>query len=277
MEYGVRSCFGKLRRVLMHRPSEELQLVTDPSSWGFKARPNWQEAGEEFDALVDVLKAENVSVELIDVGSDVPPPNLYFTRDLGLCTTNGLLLANFRTEYRQGEELFLQFMSDSLDIPVFGRIMHGYLEGGDIEFVSDRVVAIGLNYRTNQEGFEQACEFLDEVVFPVIHDKETHLNSIFSMVDVDLALVYESALSKEFLTFLSGNNIETVSLGYQQQSRFGADILRLEADKVVMCGDCDKLSFDLEKRGVDVIPVKMDELKKGFGGPGSLALSLLRD
>ena len=84
----------------MHRPFEELDLVMDPSAWGFNSRPNKEVASKEFDELVDLLESENVKVDLVNVGDDVPPPNLYYTGDLGICTSNGFVLAYFRHEYR---------------------------------------------------------------------------------------------------------------------------------------------------------------------------------
>lgn len=276
MEYGIRSAFGKLRHVLMHRPSEELQLVTDPSAWGFKARPNWEKASEEFDAFVETLKSEGVKVTLVESASDVPPPNLYFARDLGLCTRNGLILSYFRHEYRQGEELFLEFMGDRLEIPVFAQIRNGYFEGGDLVLINDRVAAIGIGHRTNRAGFGQLCEFLDEVAIPVLHGKDTHLDAFFSMVDESLAVAYERVLSDDFLTFLAGLDIDLVSLTFNQQKRFAADMLRIDTDKVMIGDDCEETIPLLEERGVDVIPVSVKELKKGNGGPGSLALTLLR-
>ena len=106
MKYGVYHCFGKLRWVVMHRPGEELKLIKEPSEWGFISKPNEHIAGKEFDALLHKLRSERVKVELID-SEDVPPPNIYYTRDLGLCTKNGIILANF------SQMLLLDFLNVS--------------------------------------------------------------------------------------------------------------------------------------------------------------------
>ncbi|MCD4740515.1 hypothetical protein K8R43_04985 [archaeon] len=276
MDYGIHSCFGRLRWVLMHKPEEELQLVTDPSSWGFQARPNWNKATKEFNALYDVLKGEKVKIDLIEVGPDVPPPNLYFTRDLGVCTTNGIILSYFRHEYRQGEELFLEAMADQLDIPVFGIVRDGYFEGGDLVFLNDKAVAIGLKQRTNQAGFQQMCEFLDHVAVPALHEEDVHLDAFFNVLNDSLALAYERALSTDFLTFLCGNDIDVIPLTAFQQRHFAADVILLEENKVIIGDDCDEMIPTLKKHGVEVISLPMRELKKGSGGPGSLILPLLR-
>ncbi|MCD6414945.1 MAG: hypothetical protein J7L23_04955 [Candidatus Diapherotrites archaeon] len=274
MEYGTKSCFGKLKRVLMHKPGEELELITDPSVWGFRARPNWKKASEEMDKLINVLKEEGVKVDLVEVGPDVPPPNLYFTKDLGVCSVNGLVLSYFRHEYRQGEELFLEAMGDRLGIPVFGRIINSYFEGGDFVQITDDVIAVGLNNRTNQDGFEQLCEFFNKVMLPVFHKEETHLDSIFGIVDDSLAVAYEPSLPAAFKTFLSGRNFELISLKDKQE--FAPDFITLEPDKVIIDESCNELNNVLEDYGVDVIKVGVSELKKGSGGPGSFILTLLR-
>lgn len=276
MEYGIKSCFGRLKWALMHNPGEELELVTDPRAWGFKARPNWEKAQKEMEDLIDILKSEGVKVDLIEVGPDVPPPNLYFTKDLGVCTTNGFLISYFRHEYRQGEELFLEAMSDRLDIPIFGRILNAYFEGGDFVQISDDVVAVGLNHRTNQDGFKQLCEFFDKIVLPVFHNEKTHLDSIFGVVDESLAILHESSLPKQFLTFLNGRNFDTIYLNDEEKAKFASDFILLEQDKIILGEDCKEVRGTLEDYGVDVITVNVSELKKGNGGPGSFVLPLLR-
>jgi len=275
MEYGTKKCFGKLKWAVMHKPGPELELVRNPPDWGFHGKPNIKNTMNEFDELYDNIKAEGVKIEMIDV-EDAPPPNLYYTRDLGICTDDGFILANFRAEYRQGEELYLQIMSDKLDIPIFYRIMNEYFEAGDYVQINDDIAALGLT-RSSYGGFEEVADAVDLTVLPVPHDRHfAHLDILFNMIREDLAIVCVNALPNEFLEFLKKNGIESVDTTLMEQEYLSSDVLMLEPNKVIINEEAEHAIRSLEKRGVDVIETPLHELKKGGGGPGCLVLTLLR-
>ena len=274
-EYGTVKAFGRLRSVLMHRPYYEFDLVKDPSKWGFMAKPNKDKAAAEFDSLVDVLKQNGVEVHTVQT-SRAPPPNLYYTRDLGVCTTNGLILANFRATYRQGEELYLQIMADELGIPIFGEIRNVFFEGGDLVQIDDTTAAVGLE-RTSFGGYQEISEFVDMELLPVPHREEfAHLDVVFNMVSEQLCVACSKALPSEFTDFLAAEEIEITDITIEQEKELSADVLMLEPNKVIIGEACTDAIKALEAKGVDVIPVPLHELKKGKGGPGCLTFTLLR-
>ncbi|MFC2174465.1 dimethylarginine dimethylaminohydrolase family protein [archaeon] len=274
-EYGTKKAFGRLRSVLMHRPYFEFELIEDPSKWGFASKPNKDLAAEEFDHLVDVLRAERVKVHTVQTNR-APPPNLYYTRDLGVVTTNGIILANFRATYRQGEELYLQIMSDELEIPVFGQVRNVFFEGGDLVQIDDTSAAVGLE-RTSFGGYQEISEFVDLELLPVPHLEEfAHLDVVFNMVSEKLCVACTKALPQEFLDFLNEEKIEIMDITLEQEKELSADVLMLEPNKVIIGEECREATKALEKRGVEVLPVRLHELKKGKGGPGCLTLTLLR-
>lgn len=274
-EYGTKNAFGKLRSVLMHRPYYEFELVEDPSKWGFAGKPNKDVAAQEFDELVKILKENRVDVYKVQT-SRAPPPNLYYTRDLGLCTTNGIVLANFKATYRQGEELYLQITAQELNIPIFGEIRDVFFEGGDFVQINDTTAALGLE-RSSYGGYEEVCEFVDVDVLPVPHAEQfAHLDVVFNMINPKLCVACTEALPDEFTDFLKEEKIEIIDITLEQQKLLSSDVLMIEPDKVIIGEECIHSIKELEKRGVDVIPTSLHELKKGKGGPGCLTLTLLR-
>lgn len=274
-EYGTIKAFGKLRSVFMHRPYFEFDLIEDPSKWGFTSKPNKDKAAAEFDELVGVLKAEGVDVHTVQT-SRAPPPNLYYTRDLGVCTTNGLILAHFRATYRQGEELYLQIMADELGIPIFGEIRNVFFEGGDLVQIDDSTAAVGLE-RTSFGGYQSISEFVDMDLLPVPHREEfAHLDVVFNMISEKLCVACTKALPTEFTDFLAGEKIEVIDITLEQEEELSADVLMLEPNKVIIGEGCTGAIKALESHGVDVIPLNLHELKKGNGGPGCLTFTLLR-
>lgn len=258
----------------MHRPGAELELVSDPSDWGFFTKPNVAAAAEEFDDLLAVIEREGVRVEFIDI-DDTVPPNLYFIRDLGIVTHNGVILANLRANYRQGEQLFLRIAADRLGIPVFGEVRDAFFEGGDFVRISDEVAALGVA-KTSYSGFEEVDELVEVTLLPVPHEQGVHLDVLFNMVRDDLALAAADFLPKEFLGFLSTNEIEVVDFSDEYRHRLASDVLLLRGDRVVMSNEARDSIRALEQRGVDVIPITIHELRKGGGGPGCMVLDLFR-
>ncbi len=274
-EYGAKKAFGKLRSVLMHRPYHELELVGDPDKWGFASKPNKDIAAKEFDNLVDILKENKVDVYKVQTDR-APPPNLYYTRDLGLCTSNGIVLANFYANYRQGEELYLQITAQELGIPVFGKLRDTYFEGGDFVQISDSTAALGLQ-RSSYGGYEDVSEFVDVDLLPVPHsEKFAHLDVVFNMVGPKLCVACTKALPAEFIDFLKQEKIDIIDITVAQQKELSSDVLMLKGGRAIISDECTKTIRELEKRGADVIPIPLHELKKGKGGPGCLTLPLLR-
>lgn len=274
-DYGTKKAFGKLRAVLMHRPYYEFELIGDPSQWGFASKPNKDIAAKEFDNLVDVLKKEDVDIYKVQTNR-APPPNLYYTRDLGLCTTNGIVLANFYATYRQGEELYLQITAQELGIPVFGKLRDTYFEGGDFVRINDTTAALGLQ-RSSYGGYEDVSEFVDVNLLPVPHsEKFTHLDVVFNMVNPNLCVACTRALPSEFTDFLKQESVSIIDITVAQQKMLSSDVLMLDNNRVIIGEECTKTIKAMEKEGVDVLPIPLHELKKGKGGPGCLTLPLLR-
>ncbi|MCD6523234.1 MAG: hypothetical protein J7K68_05840 [Candidatus Diapherotrites archaeon] len=275
MQYGTLKCFGKLRWALMHRPGEELKLVQEPSEWGFFSKPNIEKAVEEFDTLFHKLRSERVKIELIEP-EEAPPPNLYYTRDLGLCTKDGIILANFREEYREGEELYLRIKAWELGIPIFAVIHNNYFEGGDFVQIADDIAALGV-MRSSYGGFEEIDEYLDVTLLPVPHDRKfAHLDILFNMIREDLAILCTEVLPKEFIDFLIKNDVELVDATLQELRVLSSDVLMIKSNKVIINEEAEHTIKELEKRGVDVITTPLQELRKGGGGPGCLVFTLLR-
>lgn len=276
LELGIKSAFGSLKKAVMHRPGIELGVLTVPYHWGFNSKPNREEARKEFDTIVEVLKSEGVDIYLIKTHA-TSTPSLYMTRDLGFIGANGLVLSSFRVRYRRGEELYLDVCSEDLGVPVFGKIRDGYFEGGDLVRITNESALVGLG-RTDENGAEALREYVEIEPIPVRHTYQLgpHLDTFISMVSKDTALVYESKLPEEIFHILKVNGISRINIAHGDEGTFAANSLRIKDNKVVINEDAKATIKNLQKNGVDTIPVKMYELSKGQCGPRALVLPLLR-
>jgi arginine deiminase len=221
---NVRSETGTLRRVLVHRPGDELEGLTAANAPGllFDAVPCPETARTEHDALTATLRDAGVEVLYLEDllagtlglsraraaslvagdGNGRPPlPNTMFVRDTSAWLGDTLVLGALANPVRRGE-------SDLLELayaghPAFADGSHGRrglrapgIEGGDLFCLSDRAVLVGIGLRTEVAAVELLAERLFALGFERILVVEIaperasiHLDCLMSLVDVDALLI----------------------------------------------------------------------------------------
>lgn len=100
--YGAQGMVGRLRRVVMRRPGEEM-AVADAAAWHYAAPIDLDEARAVHDAFADALRAWDVEV----LYHDEPLPGLAdstFVFDPALVTDRGAILLSMGKAARRGEE-----------------------------------------------------------------------------------------------------------------------------------------------------------------------------
>ncbi|MBS7631535.1 arginine deiminase, partial [Candidatus Bathyarchaeota archaeon] len=97
MNYGAQTEYGSLKKVLMHRPTEELNRVNpgNKDAYLFRDVVYWREFQKEHDEFTEALRGEHVEVILLEDLLDLSEkkianrlPNLVYTRDI--CTVTKL-------------------------------------------------------------------------------------------------------------------------------------------------------------------------------------------
>ena len=158
MDYGAQSEYSRLRKVLMHRPNEELDRVTpgNLAAFNFRDVVYWKEFQREHDVFTDALRGEGVEVllleDLLDEGDAATAsrhPNLVFTRDV--CTVNhqGAFTLRMTNQARYAEPLLIEKAMLRLGVPVALRVTPpGLVEGGDFVWL-DAVSYTHLTLPTN--------------------------------------------------------------------------------------------------------------------------------
>ena len=96
------------------------------------------------------------------------------------------------------------FITENTDTPILGQITPpGYIDGGDVFWLSPTCLALGLSWRTNQNAAKQLQAYLAPFGveircydLPDLFGEHVclHLMSVISLLREDLALVYEPAL-----------------------------------------------------------------------------------
>src|SRR5262249_6373985 len=134
----------------------------------FTAPPDFGRAIAEYDAFAELLGRAGARLRRLPPGSGVGLDSVY-VRDASIVTPAGVVFCNMGKPQRAGEpraqrEAFLEW-----GIPVAGEIRDpGRIEGGDLVWLTPRIVAVGRGYRTNDAGIQQLRTMLGDTVDEVL-------------------------------------------------------------------------------------------------------------
>ena len=180
-------------------------------------------------------------------------------------------------ELRSKEYLATEEFLKSQGVPTLGYIQPpGKMEGGDVLWIDERTVAIGLGRRTNEEGIRQFKELtkglVDEyVIVPMPYgdgpDACLPLMSIVSFVDTDKAVVYSKYMPVFFRNYLLEKGFELIECGDKEYDYLGTHLLALEPKKCVLIQGCPEIQKRLEDKGIEVLRDRKSPIRELAGRP----------
>jgi N-dimethylarginine dimethylaminohydrolase len=285
--YGAQGMVGRLRRVVMRRPGEEL-AAADPSKWHYTDAVDLEEARAAHDAFADALRAWDVEV----LYHEEPLPehcDSVFVFDPVLVTDQGTLVLSMGKEVRRGEEEPLARTLQDCGVPIFGRLTgDARVEGGDTLWLDHDTLAVGRGFRTNAEGVRQLRGLLEpsgvtvlDYDLPYFTGPEAclHLLSLISPVDVDLAVVYLPLMPTALWTELQRRGVRLLEVPEEEFTRTQAtNVLTVAPRKCIMLDDSPVTRQLLEMADCEVVTFPGAPLSfKTEGGPTCLTRPILRD
>jgi dimethylargininase len=280
-EFGVRSMFAPLRRVLVRRPAVAGDFVG--AAWrvpdpGLLARQheNFAELLAGLGCAVDVAPA---LAGLVDAT---------YVRDPGLVTGTGAVLFQMAKPARTAEPGHLGAALGAAGVPVAARLSgRARADGGDFIWLDDHTVLAGRSYRTNAEGLSQLAAILagegvtlEQVDLP--HDRGPghvlHLMSLISPVAADLAVVYPPLAPVRLMETLADRGIKVIAVDAEEYQTMGCNVLAVAPGRVVVVEGNPRTRAALESAGCEVHGYAGSEISiKGDGGPTCLTAPIWRD
>ena len=258
-----------------------------------------------------------------------PLPNLLFTRDSSVWVRDRVAITSLAMPARKRETELTELIYTQHPRFVGTPRIHGshyeHVEGGDVLLLGPGVVAVGVGERTTPAGVERiARQMFDEdlahtvLAVPIAQERATmHLDTICTMVDVDLMVVYENVADSlvayavtpaadgqghhdsegSLLLDVAGprpfleaaadamgvDKVHRIATGLdpveaeREQWDDGNNTLALAPRVAVAYERNDGTNARLEDAGIEVVRIAGSELGSGRGGPRCMSCPIERD
>lgn len=270
--WGCASECGPLKAVLMRRPGQEIEGMTDPHHWRFAQAMDPALARAQHDAVADAYRAAGAQVYYVE---EMRPdrPNALFMRDNMFMTPEGAILARQAMDVRRGEERYVALALAKLGVPIVRTISgSGVFEGACAMWVDRETVILGTGNRCNSEGARQVTECLTGmgvkqiIPFPIPYG-HAHIDGFINMIDRDLALIFPWQVPHDVWQALVDRGIEVLSVPSIEELKFNSAInfVAVGPRKIVAVAGNPRTREMLERKGVEVIEVEVGEIRKGRG------------
>ncbi len=288
--YGCQNMVDPIRRVLVKHPKDayqdQIKLNKQSSQLNYLGVPSFDKALADHETLVGLLESSGAEVHYLPRDDSTTLDSIY-THDPCIVSNGGVILCNMGKKDRLSEPSASENYFQSIDIPILGRIeAPGTLEGGDVVWINERIVAVGEGYRSNAEGIRQFQALLGNLVEKVITvplphwtgpTECLHLMSNVSPIDHDLYLVYSRLLPVFFRQYLIDLGIELLEVPDEEYNSMGCNVLTIAPKKCIMIAGNPKIQQQLEAKDVEVQIYDGSEISlKGTGGPTCLTRPFLR-
>lgn len=279
----IQNNWATLRRVLVRPPQPD-----DHRSWeryGWHAAPDPAAAAAEHAAFRAVLADAGADVV---VASDLVPgdPDAIYAYDPVLLTDRGAVLLSMGKAERRAEPETMGLVLETLGIPTIAALEPpACAEGGDMLWVDETTLLLGMGYRTNEQGaaaIRRALEPSTDVVAVDLPHRNgpsecLHLMSLLSPLDRDLALGYLPLMPVRLVTLLQERGIELIDVPDDEFDSMAPNVLALGPRVALALDGNPETRRRMEDAGVGVHTYVGNEIsRKGDGGPTCLTRPLER-
>jgi len=299
--------YGRLRTVLMHMPGKELELVgpTTHDRFLFADAIDPVQFRADHERFVDSLRSEGINVVLpTELLREHPlldsihrSPNLVYVRDTAAVTRAGYILARMKNPVRRNETGIVEAALRKLAVPLLMKtVAPATIEGGDLIFLDDDTLLLGVGNRTNQTGLRKLLargtqSGLHRLLAVPLLSSVIHLDGTMMVVDRDLAVVHKQSLRStaslfengrlkkhlKLVQFLSANGMRVVEVTDYERQRRATNVIAIAPRKVIGYAGNARVKRALLENGVDFIEIEGAELIRGYGGPRCMTMPILRD
>lgn len=280
--WSVESEYGRLTDVMVS-PPPHLEIMPcnsvalDALAKGLATCS--ETAERQHRVLVKALRTEGVRCATVPAEESMP--DLSFTRDATFMTPWGLLGLRPAAEHRRSEVEHVLRTARGWGVPHLATIREGHVEGGDICLLRPGTVAIGWSgERTDKQGALATAHLFEQRGWTAILTKFDpfflHLDTLFAMVDKNLAVACLEALDPAFVGRVEAMGIKILPVTPYEVQRLGTNLLSLGGRRVLSSADNSRVNIALAALGYHVVAVDISEFTRCGGGVHCLTMPLAR-
>ena len=289
-EFGCQDMTKPIKRILIKHPNSayktQANIDEQAKNLNYFGTPNFEQAINDYNKFLNILKSFDIEIHTLPADNKTSLDSIY-THDPCLISNSGVILCSMGKQLRKSEPEMIANYFSSIGIPIAGEITPpGNLEGGDIVWIDDRTVAVGVGYRSNLEGINQLKSILGSDIDTIIPvdlphwtgpDDCLHLMSNVSPIDSNLFLVYSRLLPVSFRQYLLDRKIELIEVPDEEYDSMGCNVLAIAPKKVIMLSGNLITEQRLKDADVEVHTYDGSEISiKGAGGPTCLTRPFYR-
>lgn len=273
---GITTEWSPLKAVLLHRPGPELENIADPDAVQMLARPDFDRARQQHEAMAQAYREAGVTVHYVEP-SETPPPNQMFVADLMFMTPEGAIVGRPASTVRAGEERFVARRLADLGIPILRTIRgQGTFEGADAAWVDPQTVLLATGLRTNAEGAAQVSSLLSEMGINVISVGlpygSMHFMGVLRFADRDLAIAWPGRVPYAAVEALRRRGYTVLFLPDELAAMppAGFNFVTLGPRRILLPAGFPAAEAFYREAGLDCMTVEVDELIKAAGAVGCM-------
>jgi len=290
MNVTCHSDTGKIKSVFIKKVQQafisEAHIEQYWKELNYLGKPSLASAIAEYASFETLLKEQGADIYYLPEEASVNMDSIY-CRDAAIATDGGMIICNMGKPARRNEPFAEKKAFEANGFKILGTITApGTLEGGDVAWLDEHTLAVGLTYRTNEEGIRQLSALLQPlgvqvITVPLPHYKGPsdvfHLMSILSPIDTDLAVVYSPLMPIVFRNLLLQRGYQLIEMPDTEFESMGCNVLAMAPRECLMVEGNPVTKAALERAGCKVSMYKGEEISvKGGGGPTCLTRPIYR-
>lgn len=236
-------------------------------------QPDRELARAQWEDYVKLLKKLKIKVELIEPVEGLP--DMVFTANGGLLYKDKFIVSNFRYPERHDEAAYFEQWFREKGYEVVSLPQGVFFEGeGDAFIVGDTLIA-GFRFRSEIKSHNIIGEILAVRVISLelISPSFYHLDTCFSPLDRETALIYPGAFDSYGLKAISNIFPNIIEVSDEDAARFCCNAVVAGRD-IIMNKSSGELTSALKERGFTPHQLDFSEYIKSGGSAKCLALKL---
>jgi N-dimethylarginine dimethylaminohydrolase len=271
----VQAEWDRLAVVAMVRP--EFFTLTEPINhtqrrfYGTVNHPSTMAIIKQHDHILGLFVARGIRVVELPPASN--SPFQFNVRDAAVVIGSRLVSSRMARVVRSREP---DLLVAALGLQSVLAIQAGRLEGGDV-IVTPSEVFLGLSERTDEAGYTSLDRFLtgDRTVTPIrLNGSALHLDLALNLLGQRLGLIHRPSILGDLPPSLS--DMEWIEVTDDEFAEQAVNMLALDSGTVILDARHERLRAALKTKGLQCIPVEIDEITKAGGGVRCMTLPLVR-